>query len=121
MKMMSPHASGGPACRITIPLNCQFPNIASSGRDHRFRDASGRANEGLLTYEDLGGFHAAVEEPVTVDYRGLDVYKCGPWCQGPVFLQQLTLLEGFDLGKMGHNSADTIHTWIEGAKLVKME
>jgi len=45
------------------------------------------------------------------------VFKCGPWSQGPVFLQQLKLLEGFDLAEMGHNSADYIHTVIEAAKL----
>ena len=43
--------------------------------------------------------------------------KCRPWSQGPVFLQQLKLLEGFDLAAMGHNSADYIHTVIEAAKL----
>ena len=50
-------------------------------------------------------------------YRGLDVYKCGPWTQGPVFLQQLRLLEGFELRKLGHNSPQYIHTVIESAKL----
>jgi len=44
-------------------------------------------------------------------------YKCGPWCQGPVFLQQLNLLEGYDLHGMGHNTAEYLHTWIECAKL----
>jgi gamma-glutamyltranspeptidase/glutathione hydrolase len=91
--------------------------IAAFCRDHRFRDASGQENEGLLAYEDLVRFHAEVESPVHLGYRGLEVYKCGPWSQGPVFLQQLSLLEGFDLAALGHNSADYIHTLVECAKL----
>ena len=80
-------------------------------------DASGRPHAGLLSYEDIAGWHAAVETPPTVNYRGLDVHKCPTWTQGPVFLQQLTLLEGFDLTAMGHNSADYLHTYIECTKL----
>lgn len=91
--------------------------IAEFCRTQRFVDATKRSHGGLLAYEDLAGFHARVVPPVTVNYRGLDVYKCGPWSQGPVFLQQLTLLEGFDLKAMGHNSTDAIHTIVECAKL----
>jgi gamma-glutamyltranspeptidase/glutathione hydrolase len=80
-------------------------------------DASGSAHEGLLTYEDMAAWHASVEEPVSLNYRGLDVHKCSSWTQGPVFLQQLAILEGFDLQAMGHNSAEYLHTWIECAKL----
>lgn len=72
---------------------------------------------GLLSAEDLATFHVRVEDPVQLNYRGYDVYKCGPWSQGPVFLQQLALLEGFDLEKMGHNSTDYIHIVTEAAKL----
>jgi len=54
---------------------------------------------------------------VAVDYRGIAVHKCQPWSQGPVFLQQLRILEGFDLRAMGHNSPDYIHCLIETAKL----
>jgi gamma-glutamyltranspeptidase/glutathione hydrolase len=80
-------------------------------------DASGSAHTGLLSYEDMAEWHATVEEPVSLNYRGLDVHKCSSWTQGPVFLQQLAILEGFDLKAMGHNSADYLHTWIECAKL----
>jgi gamma-glutamyltranspeptidase/glutathione hydrolase len=65
----------------------------------------------------MAEWHAAVEEPVTFTYRGLDVHKCSSWTQGPVFLQQLAILEEFDLKALGHNSADYLHTWIECAKL----
>ena len=81
------------------------------------RDASGRAHAGLLRADDLARYEGAVEEPVTTDYRGARVWKCGPWTQGPVFLQQLRLLEGFDLRGFGHNSADSLHTVAECAKL----
>ena len=81
------------------------------------RDASGKKNRGLLTVEDFAAWKPKIDMAVTINYHGLDVYKCGPWTQGPVFLQQLRLLEGFDLKKLGHNSADYIHTVIEAAKL----
>ena len=81
------------------------------------RDASGRAHAGLLSAQDLASYAGTVEEPVQVDYRGATVFKCPPWSQGPVFLQQLRLLEGFDLAGMGRGSTDALHTWIECAKL----
>jgi gamma-glutamyltranspeptidase/glutathione hydrolase len=84
---------------------------------HPVEDASGSTHAGLLSYDDVAEWHATVEEPVTLNYRGLDVHKCSSWTQGPVFLQQLAILEGFDLQAMGHNSADYLHTWIECAKL----
>lgn len=79
--------------------------------------AHAQAHGGLLTAEDLAGFHSKIEEPVALNYRGYEVYKCGPWSQGPVFLQQLAILEGFDLPSLGHNSADYIHVLAETAKL----
>lgn len=86
-------------------------------RSHAVVDASGTAHTGLLSYADLAEWHASVEAPVHIAYRGYDVFKCGPWTQGPVFLQQLRLLEGFDLARMGHNSPEYLHTLIECAKL----
>jgi gamma-glutamyltranspeptidase/glutathione hydrolase len=79
--------------------------------------AHAKAHGGLLTVEDLATFRIQIEEPVVLNYRGYEVYKCGPWSQGPVFLQQLALLEGFDLKGMGHNTADYIHTLAEATKL----
>ena len=81
------------------------------------RDASGEAHAGLLCAADLDAYEGVVETPVSATYRGVTVWKCPPWSQGPVMLQQLRLLEGFDLAAMGHNSADALHTWIECAKL----
>jgi len=75
------------------------------------------AHGGLLDERDLSGFATKFEDPVTADYRGVVVHKCQPWSQGPVFLQQLRILEGFDLRGMGHNSAPYIHCLVEAAKL----
>ncbi|NLE45305.1 MAG: gamma-glutamyltransferase family protein, partial [Chloroflexi bacterium] len=86
-------------------------------KSHPVEDASGTAHTGLLTTEDMADWHAAIEDPVTFNYRGYDVAKCSSWTQGPVFLQELALLEGYDLQAMGHNTADYLHTWIECAKL----
>ncbi len=71
----------------------------------------------LLREEDFAALHARVEEPVTVTYRGVQVYKCGFWTQGPVMLENLNLLEGFDLKALKHNSADYVHTVVEAEKL----
>src|SRR5215207_7959557 len=80
-------------------------------------DVSGRRHRGLLTGDDLDGWRADVEAPVAVDHHGWTVCKTGPWGQGPVFLQQLRLLEGFDLEGMGLGSAAFVHTVTECAKL----
>ncbi len=80
-------------------------------------DSSGRRHGGLLTGDDLASWSASVEEPVSFDYHGRRVYKTGPWGQGPVFLQQLALLSGFDLDGMDLLGADYVHTVTEVAKL----
>jgi len=91
--------------------------IVSFMQTFKCRDVYGEKHQGLLTLEDFAKFQARLEEPVTVKYNGYDVYKCGPWSQGPVLLQQLTLLAGFDLQKMGHNTVEYIHALTECAKL----
>ena len=80
-------------------------------------DATGRHNRGLLSGQDMASWRAGLEDPVSVEYRGHTVHKPGAWSQGPVFLQQLRLLEGFDLAGMGVGSADYVHTVVESAKL----
>jgi gamma-glutamyltranspeptidase / glutathione hydrolase len=80
-------------------------------------DSSGRRHGGLLTADDLGGFEAPFETPTSRDYAGWTVYKTGPWGQGPVFLQQLALLEHFDLGSLDPGDAEFVHTVVESAKL----
>jgi gamma-glutamyltranspeptidase/glutathione hydrolase len=80
-------------------------------------DASGRRHRGLLTAGDMGRWAASVEDPVSLDYHGHTVLKCGPWSQGPAFLQQLALLRGFDVGAMDPLGPEFIHTVVECAKL----
>jgi gamma-glutamyltranspeptidase/glutathione hydrolase len=80
-------------------------------------DSSGRRHRGLLTGDDLASWQASLESPVELDYHGWRVSKTGPWGQGPVFLQQLALLDGFDLGSLDRGGADFVHTVVECAKL----
>ncbi|WP_375570859.1 gamma-glutamyltransferase family protein [Seohaeicola saemankumensis] len=80
-------------------------------------DASGQRHKAVLTADDLAGYAAHVEEPLTYDYHGWTVAKCGPWTQGPVFLQTLALLKGFDLSAMDPMGADFIHHVVEAKKL----
>ncbi|MDP5366950.1 MAG: gamma-glutamyltransferase family protein [Paracoccaceae bacterium] len=80
-------------------------------------DASGSRHKAVLTADDLAGYAAHVEEPLTYDYHGWTVAKCGPWTQGPVFLQTLALLKGFDLSAMDPMGADFIHHVVEAKKL----
>jgi gamma-glutamyltranspeptidase/glutathione hydrolase len=80
-------------------------------------DMTGERHRAFLAGEDLAAFEATFDTPVSLAYHGHTVHKCGPWSQGPVFLQQLRLLSGFDLPSLGHNTADYIHVMIEAAKL----
>jgi gamma-glutamyltranspeptidase / glutathione hydrolase len=85
-----------------------------------FRDDSGEAHTGLLSIQDFAEFGrngTLIDAPVRTTYRGVEVLKCGPWSQGPVLLQQLKLLEGYDLARLGHNTADYLHIYLECAKL----
>src|SRR5689334_9961050 len=75
------------------------------------------ANGGLITRDDLAKYHAETDEPRTGTYRGYTISKPGFWSQGPVMIEALNILEGFDLKKMGHNSPEYLHTLIEAVKL----
>ncbi len=65
---------------------------------------------GLITKEDLATWNVKIEEPLKVNYKGIDVYKLSQWTQGPMLLQSLNMLENFDLKGMGYNSSKYIHT-----------
>jgi gamma-glutamyltranspeptidase/glutathione hydrolase len=80
-------------------------------------DVTGQPHRGLLTAADLAAWQPRREEPLTYDVGGLTVCKTQPWGQGPVFLAQLALLEGYDLAAMGPGTADFIHTVTECGKL----
>lgn len=98
--------------------------IAEKGRDVFYRgeiadqiDAFMRAHGGYLRKADLEHNEPTWVEPVSVNYRGYDVYELPPNSQGIAALQMLNILEGYDLAKMGYNSPDALHVMIEAKKL----
>jgi gamma-glutamyltranspeptidase/glutathione hydrolase len=76
-----------------------------------------KANGGIITEADLAAYHPVEDTPIHVNYRGVEVYECPPNSQGFVMLEALNILEGFDLKKMGHNSAPYLHAVTEALKL----
>jgi gamma-glutamyltranspeptidase/glutathione hydrolase len=72
---------------------------------------------GLHTAEDLANWRVYLEEPVSTNYKGIDVYKLTHWVQGPAMLQTLNILENFDLKSMGYNSSRYIHTLYQAMNL----
>ncbi len=98
--------------------------IAEKGRDAFYKgkiadqiDAFMRANGGFLRKADFEHNEPTWVEPVSVNYRGYDVYELPPNSQGIAALQMLNILEGYDLAKMGYNSPDALHVLIEAKKL----
>lgn len=72
---------------------------------------------GLITMEDLAKWKPIEEDPLHINYKGIDVYKLQEWTQGPMMLQALNILENFDLKKMGYNSSQYIHTVYQAMNL----
>ncbi len=72
---------------------------------------------GLFTMDDLANWKAHTEDPVKINYKGIDVYKLTVWTQGPAMLQALNTLENLDLRAMGYNSARYIHTVYQAMNL----
>lgn len=75
-----------------------------------------RNEGGLLTRDDLAGFAVEVAPSVSVRFGDWHVHGCGPWCQGPMLLQALKILERYDLHALGHNSAEYVHLLTEALK-----
>jgi gamma-glutamyltranspeptidase/glutathione hydrolase len=108
--------------RIDAARNAWYCGFVAEAVDRFFRttdvlDVTGRRHRGLLTADDFAQWSATVEDPVSYDYNGHTVLKCGPWSQGPVLLQQLALLRGFDIASMDPLGAEFVHTIVECAKL----
>jgi gamma-glutamyltranspeptidase/glutathione hydrolase len=76
-----------------------------------------REQGGLITREDMANWQVRIEEPLSTNYRGIDVYKLQQWTQGPVMLQALNILENFDLKSMGYNSTRYTHTVYQALNL----
>ena len=99
--------------------------IAEGGRDAFYEgeiaqtiDAYMERIGGHLRLEDLQEHEANWVDPVSVDYRGVEVFELPPNGQGIAALQMLQILEGFDLESMEHNSTDYLHVQTEAKKLV---
>ncbi|MBV8616132.1 MAG: gamma-glutamyltransferase, partial [Acetobacteraceae bacterium] len=108
--------------RIDEARSAWYHGFVAEAVDRFFRsnevlDVTGRRHRGLLTAQDFADWSATVEAPVAYEYHGHTALKCGPWSQGPVFLQQLALLCGFDLAAMDPIGAEFVHTVVECAKL----
>jgi gamma-glutamyltranspeptidase / glutathione hydrolase len=80
-------------------------------------DTSGERHRGVLTGQDMAKWQATIEAPLTYDYGRYTVCKAGVWSQGPVLLQQLALLAGFDLDSLDVTGPDFIHLLVECSKL----
>ena len=80
-------------------------------------DAFHRANGGWMRYDDLAGHAVEVAPALQTSYHGYDVHTCGPWCQGPVLIQFLNLLEASGVERLAHNSAEYLHLLVEAMNL----
>jgi len=86
-------------------------------RTQEILDTSGERHRGVLTGDDMARWTPHREAPLTYDYGRYTVCKTGPWSQGPVTLQQLGLLKGFELDGLDPTGADFIHLAVECSKL----
>jgi gamma-glutamyltranspeptidase / glutathione hydrolase len=86
-------------------------------RTQEVMDVSGERHRGVLTGNDMAKWQAHVEAPLTYDYKNYTVCKAGVWSQGPVLLQQLALLKGFDLDGLDPAGPEFIHLQVEAMKL----
>lgn len=109
---------------IQADLAATLKTIGAEGSKAFYKGAIAKAtaaymksNGGLITEADLAGYGAFEDQPIKVNYRGVDVYECPPNSQGMVMLEALNLLEGFNLRYMGHNSAPYLHVVTEALKL----
>lgn len=105
-------------------LAASLEQVATGGRDAFYRgeiarvlDTFMRENGGFIRYEDLASHKSEWVEPLSVEYRGYDVWELPPNGQGICALQILQLLKGFDLRKAGFGSAEHLHSFIEAKKL----
>ena len=115
-------AGGDRAAEIDAARRAWYRGFVAEAIDRFCRgtdvlDVSGRTHRGLLAGEDLARWQATYEAPLAYTYRDVTVLKCGPWSQGPAYLQTLALLQGFDLDATGPLDARFLHVVIEAQKL----
>ncbi|MBV7327181.1 gamma-glutamyltransferase [Chloroflexi bacterium TSY] len=109
---------------INKNLGTTYRRIAAEGRTILYEGEMAQAlvefNEaygGLLTAKDLAGYHAHWADPIQTNYRGYDVYEMPPNSSGHILLQELNMVERFDLQALGCNTAESVHLMVEAKKL----
>ena len=106
------HASKGRAAGLRAARDGFYKgDIAAAMVRHQ------QENGGWLAMEDLADYEVQIEQVSSTKFGDLDVYTCGPWCQGPVLAQTMGMLDGLDLSSMGHNSPQYVHLLTEALKL----
>ena len=105
-------------------LGKTLSTIAKDGRDAFYKGDIAKtiaeissAYDGLLTYEDLANYNAHWDDPIHVNYRGYEVYEMPPNSSGHILLQELNVVELFDLQTLGCNTAESVHLMVEAKKL----
>jgi gamma-glutamyltranspeptidase / glutathione hydrolase len=115
-------AGGDHAAQIQAARHAWYRGFVAAAIDRFCRcnevlDVTGRRHRGLLAADDLARWQAIVEPPLTCDYHDYTLCKPGPWSQAPVALQQLALLQRFDLAALSATDPAFVHTVVECAKL----
>jgi gamma-glutamyltranspeptidase/glutathione hydrolase len=107
-----------------VELAATLARIQQNGEDEAYTGETGRktvshvqALGGFLEQRDLANYRPEWVEPITAEYRGLTVIAMPPNTQGVTLLEELTLLRGFDLARLGHNSADYLHTLAQATRM----
>lgn len=113
---------GGTRCaRIDAALDIWYRGFVAKAIDAAYRqpvrDCTGERNAGLLRREDMADWQPTYETPATMDFGRYTVAKCGPWSQGPVFLQQLAMARHLQLENLAADSPEFVHRIAEAAKL----
>jgi gamma-glutamyltranspeptidase/glutathione hydrolase len=123
-RLLAEGASAGPdrEAQIEKARNAYYKGFVAEAidrfcRENEIMDVSGKRHKGVLSADDMAAWRAPVEDPTTFDYRGITVCKAGPWSQGPVFLQVLALLQGYDIASMDTTGPEFIHLLIEATKI----
>ena len=101
-----------------------FRRVAAEGPDTFYKGTIAESiagymaeTGGLITMQDLADFTPTFVDPICVDYRGHQIFAPPLPCQAIQYLETLAIMEGFDVGDMGHNTAETLHRFIETTKL----
>jgi gamma-glutamyltranspeptidase/glutathione hydrolase len=115
-------AGGDRVAQIEAARRCWYEGfvaeaIDSFGRSFEALDTSGRRHNSVLTGQDMAQWRATYDTPVSVDFHGTTVLKCGPWSQGPAMLMTLSILRGFDLASLDPNGPELVHLFVEAQKL----